>query len=218
MFCDLDESCVDERGGVVGQAGGAQVGEDAEGQIEAADDEPRGKAHRAWRNLEIGDDPESSGCERGVDAGNERIELGLREAVEEEVCNYQVVGARRRTLRRECQGGGLVGLKAGVGSGRCGFAVAAEQKKHGGADVDGVCVKVGVASEELSEETAVSVAEDQGIFPVEKTREKVKTATLERSTQGEALEQAVGAGDMVEVRGRDLGLKIGWKHRSVDGL
>ncbi len=76
---------------VVGEVGGAQAGDDAEGEVEAADEELRGQAHGAGGNAEVGDEPECSGSEGGDDAGDEGVEFGLGEAVEEEVGDDEVV-------------------------------------------------------------------------------------------------------------------------------
>jgi hypothetical protein len=86
----------------------------------------------------------------------------LGEAVEEEVRNEEVVGV----FERKGEGVGVAGAKAsgGVGSG-C-FAALAEELKHGGAGVDCVGVEVRVLCEELGEEAAVSVAEDQSVAAV----------------------------------------------------
>ena len=74
-----------------GRAGDAQAGEDAEGEVEAADEERAGSPG-AGGNAEVGDEPEGVGGEVGCDAGGEGFELGLGEAVEEEVGDDEVVG------------------------------------------------------------------------------------------------------------------------------
>ena len=68
---------------------------------------------------------------------------------------------------------------AGVGS--CCFAAFAEELKHGGAGVDCVGVEMWVVCEELGEEAAVSVAQDQGAAAVEELWEIVGAAIFERS-------------------------------------
>ncbi len=54
-----------------------------------------------------------------------------------------------------------MGAEALGAVGRCGFAALAKELEHGGAGVDGVGVEVRVVGEELGEEAAVSVAEDE---------------------------------------------------------
>jgi hypothetical protein len=82
----LREGC-----GVVGEAGSAETGEEAEGEVEAADEEFCGETHGAGGNAEVGDEPEGSRCEGRSDAGDESVEFGLGEAVEEEVGNDEIV-------------------------------------------------------------------------------------------------------------------------------
>ena len=85
LLGDSGEAGLGEGCGVVGELGGAEASEDAEGEVEAADDEFGGEMHGAAGNAEVGDDPASPGRERVSDAGNESVELGLGETVEEEV-------------------------------------------------------------------------------------------------------------------------------------
>jgi hypothetical protein len=53
--------------------------------------------------------------------------------------------------------------------------------------------------EELSEEAAVAVAEDEGSLLVEHSREVVKAAAFESSSEGEVFEPAIRVGDVIEV-------------------
>ncbi len=71
--------------------------------------------------------------------------------------------------------------------------------KHGGAGVDCVGVEVRVLREELSEESTVSVAEDQGAATIEQLREIVSAAVFECFAEGEVFEPAIRFGDEVEV-------------------
>ncbi len=82
---DGGEAGAGEWGGVAGQAGGAEAGEDAEGEVEAADEEDGGETHRAGGDAEVGDEPEGVGSEVGGESGDEGVEFGLSETVEEEV-------------------------------------------------------------------------------------------------------------------------------------
>ena len=150
---DAGEGGLGERCGVVGEGSDAEVGEDAEDEVEGADVGAGDEAHGAggW-DAEVGDEPEGSGCEVRGDLGDEGFEFGLGEAVEEEVSDDEVVFCCG--LGMEGEGVGLVGLEAvGVRG-----AAAAEKMEHGGAGVDGVGLEVGVLSEELGEEAAVAVA------------------------------------------------------------
>jgi len=81
-----------------------------------------------------------------------------------------------------------------------GLAAAAEEVEHGGAGVDGEGVEVGLAGEELGEESAVAVAEDEGVVAWRELREEVGAGALEEGAEGEVFSPAVEAGDVVEVR------------------
>ena len=96
MLSDSSEAGLGERRGVVGEMGGAEAGEETEGEVEAADEECCGETHGAGGDAEVGDEPEGSWAERGSDAGDEGFEFGLGEAVEEEVRHDEVVGAFER--------------------------------------------------------------------------------------------------------------------------
>jgi hypothetical protein len=175
---DSAEASVGERGGVIGEAGGAEVGEDAEGQIEGSDEESGREAHEAGGDAEVGDEPERVGGEAGDDAGDQGFEVGLGEAVEEEVGYDEIVGFCWGVWGWEGEGAGLVGFEAVEGVGGGCFAVAAEELEHGGAGVDCIGLEVGVLGEELGEEAAVAVAEDEGALLLEETGEGVEAATL----------------------------------------
>ena len=81
---------------MVGEVGGAEAGEDAEGEVEAADEELCGETHEAGGDAEVGDEPEGAGSEVWGDAGDEGVEFGLGEAVEEEVGDDEVVAGGSR--------------------------------------------------------------------------------------------------------------------------
>ena len=151
---DSGEAGLREGCGVVGEAGCAETGEDAEGEVEAADEELCRDTHGAGGDAEVGDEPEGSGGEGGSDASDERVEFGLGEAVEEEVGDDEVV----LLFEREGDGVGVMGAEASGGVGSCCFAALAEELKHCGAGVDCVGAKVRVLLEELGEEASVAVA------------------------------------------------------------
>jgi hypothetical protein len=134
------------------------------------------------------------GFEVWGETGYEGFELGLSEAVEEEVSGYEVVGVGWG----EGVGVGVVGLEACVCSGAGGLAAPLEELKHVGAGVDCVDVELGVGAEELGEEAAVSVAEDEGVFVMEESWDEVSSAALQGGAQGEVFEPAIGAGYQVE--------------------
>ena len=129
------------------------------------------------------------------DAGDEGFQVGLSEAVEEEVGDNEIIGASERDS--ECAG--LMGVEVLGCVGRGGFAALAEELQHGGASVDCIGVEGRVLREELGEETAVSVADYQGLFLIEKAEEEVEAAAFEGSAEGEVFEPAIGACDVVEV-------------------
>ena len=100
---------------MVGEAGGAKASEYAEGEVEAADVGAGDGAHGpgGW-DAEVGDEPDGVGCEVRGELGNECFELGLGEAVDEEVSDDEVVFFCGFGV--EGEGVGLVGLEAvGVG-------------------------------------------------------------------------------------------------------
>jgi len=88
---DSGEAGLREGCGVVGEAGCAETGEDAEGEVEAADEELCRDTHGAGGDAEVGDEPEGSWGESGSNASDELVEFGLGEAVEEEVGDDEVV-------------------------------------------------------------------------------------------------------------------------------
>jgi hypothetical protein len=84
------------------------------------------------------------------------------------------------------------------------FAAFAQEMEHGGAGVYGVGLKMGVSGEELGEEAAISVAQDEGSFLLGEGRQVVEACSFERSAECEVFEVAVGAGYEIEVSGFDI--------------
>ncbi len=74
-----------------------------------------------------------------------------------------------------------------------------EFREHGGADVGGDGVAVGVAAEELFEEAAVTVAEHERVTGVVELVEEVRAGALQERAEGEVFGPAVDPGDAVEV-------------------
>jgi hypothetical protein len=106
------------------------------------------------------------------EAGGEVVEFGLGEAVEEEVGDDEVV----RVGWGEGEGVAVVGAQAGFGCVVRPVGSAGEEMKHGGADVDGVDVEVGIGGEEAGKEAAVAVAENECAPAGGELREIVVTA------------------------------------------
>jgi len=177
---------------VVGQPGGAETGEQAEGEVKETNESLGEQAKGAGWDAEVGEVPESSGGKVGGEMGDELVEFGLGEAVEEEVSDDEIVEAGGL----EGEGVGFGGGEAGGGHGGSG----AEEMKHGGAEVDGVGVQVRVAGEEMGEKAAVAIAEDKGSAGVEEPGEEVDSAVMEGGAEGEELKPAVGSSDAIEVR------------------
>jgi len=186
--------------GVVREPVDAEPGEDAEDEVEAADEQARGETHRAAGDAEVGDEPEGAGCEPERCFGDEFFELRLGEAVEEEVGDDKVV-SRGRGDGEIAEGICVAGLQAEAGvSGRL-FAAATEESEHGGAAVDGIRGECAVLGKERGEEAAVAVAKDEGAGAAGEAGKEVKTAVFESAAEGEVFEPAVGAGDTVEAKG-----------------
>jgi hypothetical protein len=192
---DSGEAGLSEWCGVIGEVSGTEAGKEAEGKVEGADEEPGGKAHWPGRNAEVGDEPESSGCEGGSDAGDEGVEVGLGEAVEEEVCDDEIVGA----FGREGEGVGVMSAEASGCVGSCFSTSFAQELEHGGADVDCVGAEMLVLLEELGEEAAVAIAKDQCVVAVDELWEIVIAAMFQRWTECEVFKPSIRAGYQVEV-------------------
>jgi hypothetical protein len=147
--------------------------------------------------VEVGEEPDRPGSEGGRNSEDQGLEFGLGEAVEEEVGDDEIVFFLGR--REEVQGAGVVDSQAGFGVGVDCFAAADEEFEHSGADVDGIGVEVMVLREKLSEEAAVSVAEDEGSLLLKEVGQVVEAAAFEGSAEGEVFEPAIRASYGVEV-------------------
>ena len=147
------------------------------------------------RDAEVRDEPEGSGSEGGSDAVDEEVEFGLGEAVKEEVGDDQVV----RAFEWEGERAVVVGAETSSGVGSCCFATLALEFEHGGAGIDDVGVEMRIVLEELGEETAVSVTQDQGVAAIEEIREVVIAAVFEGTAEREVFEPAIRFSDGVEV-------------------
>jgi len=73
--------------------GDAEVGEEAEGEVEGSDVEGGERTESAGAGLaEVGEEPEGSGGDLGGEVLGEGVDFGLGEAVEEEVGGDEVGG------------------------------------------------------------------------------------------------------------------------------
>src|SRR5579871_3410943 len=138
--------------------------------------------HGAGRDAEVGEKPEGSGGEGGRDSGDEGVEFGLGEAVEEEMGDDEVVflwGGRG-----EGEGVCLISVEAcGCGGGCC-FAALTEELKHGGTGVYGVGLEGGVLGEESGEEAAVAVSKGEGVLLAGEGGEGVEAGAFEGVAEG----------------------------------
>ncbi len=60
---DSREAGLGEWSGMVGKVGGAKSGEEAKGEVEAADEERCGEPHETGGDAKVGDEPERSRSE-----------------------------------------------------------------------------------------------------------------------------------------------------------
>jgi hypothetical protein len=205
LLGDLGETGSREWGGMVREVGGAEACQEAEGEVESADEEPSWQMHCAGGYAEVGDEPECVGGECGLDAVDERVEFWLGEAVEEEVSDHKIVWAF------EGCGEGVGLVSSDVCFRRDGFAALAQEFEHRGADVDCVGMQMRVVLQELGEEATVSVAQDECVALGEKLREEVKAAVFKAFAEGEVFEPAIGTGYRIEV---GLGAAHWWRKGS----
>lgn len=201
-----NQPCLDHGCCMVGEASSAEAGEDTEGEVEGADDDAGREAHRPGWDTEVGDHPEGVKGERWNDTSDERFEFELREAVEKEVGGDQVilsVGSKGESV-------GVLSLEANCRVEGAGPATLAKQMDHGGAGVDGVGVDTGIGGHQGSEETAISIAEDERPLLMEQAREKVQAAAFESTAEGEVFEPTIRTGDEIEV-----GVTLHWRRKGM---
>lgn len=180
----------------VGEPIDAEAGEQAEGGVERRNVEAgEGAKERAGGEGEVADEPERAGCELRGHARGEGVDVGLREAVEEEVRDYEVSCGRRVEL----EGGALQGGEASEGVGDGCKAAAENFVEHGGADVDCDGGALRVAEEELLEEAAVAIAEHECAARIIELVEKTGAGALQQRAKGDVLAPAVDRGDAIEV-------------------
>ena len=195
MTINRSETCAIEGAVDLGEALRAETCEEAEGEVKRAD---VGSSERAPglapRDGEVGEDPKAAGGDAGGEVLSEGVEVVWVEAVEEKVGNDEV-SLTEIQAGGEARGGGLEGLEAGGGEG----AALAKEVEHGGAGVDCEDVEVRGAAEELGEETAVAIAQDEGVGDGGELGEEVLAGAGEERAEKEVFGPAVEAGDGVEV-------------------
>ncbi len=207
MLANAEQTGAPERGGMVGEAVGAQAGEHAEGEVETADKDLRGDAHNAGRDAEFGDEPEASGSKAGGDCGGEGFDLRLTETIEQEVSDREVV-FRWRCGREIADGVGVMGLQPGTRAGCGSIAAGAEEAEHGRADVDCVSGERAIPREQGRKEAAVAISQDKRASAAGKFGKEVEAAAPEGAAQSDVFKPAVGAGYAVEVGVRSFQLTV----------
>jgi hypothetical protein len=111
------------------------------------------------------------------------------------VGDYEIV----TPCKRKGQGIAVMDVQSRVGVGSCRFRALTKESKHGDARIDRVGSKMRVLREQLREEAAVAVAQDQCAATIAELRKKVIAAPFERSTERQVLEPAIRACDEIEV-------------------
>jgi len=198
LLVDAHQTGASEGGVVVWQGSDPQAGEDPEGEVEESDEELCGPSEWAGGDAEVRDEPQGVGRQPGSESGGEEVELGLGEAVQEEVGDDQIVRVQGWGFRKG-QGVGVVRVKLDRGS-AVGLALLAEQPEHGKACIDGISLSLRILVEEPGEEAAISVAQSKhllGRVGVELGQE-VEAAAFEGTAKSEVLKCAIGAGDAIE--------------------
>ncbi len=84
----------------------------------------------------------------------------------------------------EGEGVGLMRAEARGCCGGDGFAALTEELKHGGTGVYGVGLEGGVLGQELGQEAAVAVSENEGVLLVGEGGEVVEAGALEGAAEG----------------------------------
>ena len=194
MLSDARETGCGQGLFVAGQMSGAKAGKQPEGQVEGAYQQSGRQPERTDGNAEVGDEPKGIGPGVARKTADEHVEFRLGEAVEEEVSGDEVgLG-----LWRVFESALVVGAQARRGDG---FAATAEQPEHRGAGVHGVGLDLRIGPKQGGEEATIPVAEHQGVSPVEQARKEVGADALKSRAEGKVFEQAVRAGDAIEVCG-----------------
>src|SRR5215469_10855914 len=144
----------------IGQLIDAETRKQTEGTVERRNIEAgEGAEERVVGEGEVADEPEGAGGELCCNAGDERVDVRLREAIEKEVGGDEIglrcdIDFERGALQRG-------ETASGVGNGL--QAAAAKFVEHDGADIGSDRGALRVAEEKLLEEAAVAIAEDESV-------------------------------------------------------
>ena len=178
-----------------GEVLGTESCKEAESGVEGSDvnrsEEPPGLA---WRDGEVGEDPETARSDGAGELLSEGVEFLLVEAVKKEVGDYEV-GSDQIQVRGQTCGGGLQGGEPRAGEG----AAFAQQTEHGGAGIYGERMEAGIVTEEGSKKTAVAIAQHESVGGWGEQGEEVLAGAGEQWAEEEVLSPAVEAGYAVEV-------------------
>jgi hypothetical protein len=98
-----------------------------------------------------------------------------------------------------------------------GTAAVAEEREHGGAGINSHGAEVWLLRKEAGQETAVAVAEEEGLVAGREIGEEVGAGALEEWAQGEVFGECVDAGYGVEVGRRWLIVEPGQGQVQIQG-
>ena len=185
---------------VVRKLRGVEACKKAEDQVEGTDVEASGKAHWAYGNAEVGDEPERVWAHVPGETRDQEVDFRLTETVEKEVSDHQI------NLAGWGEGKGV--LLDGLQAYPVRRAATAEELEHGRAGINSYSVERRIGSQELRQKATVAVAKDQSLSPVEEERQEVGAGSLEEGAEREVFQITVRPGDAVEVR-----LVMVWSHQ-----
>jgi hypothetical protein len=176
MPFDACEACGGECLLGIWQMGDAKSCKQAECKVQGADvSGSNGPQQGVARYSEVGDDPEAAGRDLCGEPLDEGIDLGLREAVEEEVGRDEI-GVRRGI---GLEGGAMDRCEAGGGAGGRAQAALLQQSQHLRARVHRRGVKRGVLGHEASKEAAIAISEDERVAAILQLREEVEARAFQ---------------------------------------
>jgi hypothetical protein len=193
---NADKARPSERCDVIGQANRLQTSKNAKCQVKAMNKDSRGKAHPSSRNTEIRNKPECSRLKSRSDPRNQCVELRLSKAIKKEVRDDKIIATRKR----EGQCVRVIRAEASIGVESRRFAPLAEKFKHRGTCINCVGFEMRVTREELSEETAISIAQDQCALTVAELWKEVSTTLFQGLAERQVLKPAIGTSDEIEAR------------------
>ena len=141
----------------------------------------------------LGDDPISSGRQPWFDTAHKRVQFRLKQAIEKEVRHHQVVARRWRNNFAS------VYFMQGDASARLRREPAHKNAQHRRADIDHIGFNLRVQLEQPGQKPPISIAQNQGMTRASERRQKVKAASLQRSSEGRILQPAVWPCQQVEI-------------------